>query len=74
MMHYEDSAMPSFASSSPLKQRAHALIDQLPEDATWRDMVEALAVVEDIEAGLAEGDTGLGVDTATLRKRFGLPE
>lgn len=57
-----------------LKQQAHALIDQLPDDATWHDVAEALAVVEDIEAGLAESDAGKGVDTATLRKRYGLPE
>lgn len=57
-----------------LKQQAIALIDRLPDDVTWHDMAEALAVVEDIEAGLAESDAGLGVDTATLRKHFGLPE
>jgi hypothetical protein len=57
-----------------LKQKAYDLIDQLPDDATWEDVAEALAVVEDIEAGLAESGAGLGVDTATLRKRFGLPE
>ncbi|GAC1628625.1 MAG: hypothetical protein NVS9B10_18750 [Nevskia sp.] len=50
-----------------LKQKAHALIDQLPEDATWRDVAEAFAVVEDIEAGMAESEAGLGVDTSTLR-------
>ena len=67
--------MPSASSSTPtLKQQAHALIDRLPEDATWHDMVEALAVVEDIETGLAESDAGLGVDTSALRKRFGFPE
>jgi hypothetical protein len=63
------------ANTAPtLKQQAHALIDQLPDNATWRDVAEALAVVEDIEAGLAESDAGQGVDTATLRKRYGLPE
>lgn len=64
---------PSTAPAT-LKQQAHALIDQLPDDATWHDVAEALAVIEDIEAGLAESDRGLGVDTATLRKRFGLRE
>lgn len=63
------------ATAAPnLKQKAHELIDQLPEDATWEDMVEALAVVEDIEAGLAESDASQGVDTNTLRKRFGLTD
>lgn len=57
-----------------LKQQAHELIDHLPDTATWDDVAEALAVVRDIEAGLAESDAGLGVDTATVRKRFGLSE
>ncbi|MDR3416902.1 MAG: hypothetical protein P4L83_12015 [Nevskia sp.] len=34
-----------------LKQQAHALIDQLPDDATWHDVAEALAVIEDIRTG-----------------------
>ena len=57
-----------------LKQQAHALIDQLPDDATWQDLAEAFAVIEDIEAGLADSDADRVVDTATLRKQFGLPE
>lgn len=62
------------ATAPTLKQKAHALIDLLSEDTSLQDMAEALSVVEDIEAGLSESDAGLGVDTATLRKRFGLPE
>ncbi|WP_029918864.1 hypothetical protein [Nevskia soli] len=57
-----------------LKQKAHELIDHLPDDATWEDVAEALAVIEDIEAGIADSDAGRVVDTATLRKHFGLPE
>lgn len=57
-----------------LKQQAHALIDQLPEDATWHDVADALTLIEDIEAGLADSDADRVVDTATLRKHFGLPE
>ena len=67
--------MATTESTSPtLKQRAHALIDRLPDDATWHDVAEVLAVIEDIEAGLSESDRGLGVDTQALRKRFGLAE
>jgi hypothetical protein len=62
------------ATAPTPKQKAHALIDRLPDDASLRDMAEALSVVEDIEAGLSESDAGLGVDTAIMRKRFGLPE
>lgn len=56
------------------KEQAHKLIDELPDNATWHDVTEALAVVEDIEGGLAESDAGLGADTTTLRKRFDLTE
>lgn len=66
--------MPTPNAASSFKQQAHALIDQLPEDATWHDMAEALALIEDIEAGLADSDADRVVDTATLRRHFGLPE
>jgi len=66
--------MPNPSTAATLKQKVHELADQLPDDATWKDVREALAVIEDIEEGLAESDAGLGVDTATLRKRFGLRE
>lgn len=61
-------------AANALKQQAHALIDQLADDATWQDLAEALAVVEDIKAGLTESEAGLGVDTAMLHSRYGLPE
>ena len=57
-----------------LKRKAHELIDQLPDDATWHDVTEALTVIQDIEAGLAESDADLGVDTAALRRHFSLSE
>lgn len=61
------------ATEKSIKDKAHALIDDLPENATWADVAETLEVIADIEAGLVESDAGLGVDTATLRKRFSLP-
>jgi predicted transcriptional regulator len=66
--------MPAPSTSATLKQKVHELADRLPDDATWEDVKAALAVIEDIEAGLAESDAGLGVDTGTLRERFGLRE
>ncbi len=62
------------APASTIKQQAHALIDQLPDTATWHDMAAALALVEDIEAGLADSDAERVMDTATLRKHFGITE
>ena len=56
------------------KQQAHRLIDQLPDSANWDDIAYALALVSDIEAGLADSDADRVVDTKALRARFGLPE
>jgi hypothetical protein len=44
------------ARPNPFKQEAHKLVDQLPDDATWHDLVYRAAVREDIEAGLADSD------------------
>lgn len=64
--------MPNPNITSSFKQQAHALIDQLPDTASWEDLAEALALIEDIEAGLADSDADRVVDTDTLRKHFGL--
>ena len=55
-----------------LKQQAHALIDQLPEHATWQDVAYVLSLIVDIEAGLVESYSALGDDIETMRKHFGL--
>ncbi len=46
--------MPTTASS--LKQQAHALIDDLPDTATWDNVVYEMAVRRSIERGLADAD------------------
>ena len=67
--------MSSASSSAPtLKQQAHALIDQLPDNATWEDLAYEISIILDIEAGLADSDANRVVDTATVRKHFGLSE
>jgi predicted transcriptional regulator len=55
-----------------LKQEAHRLIEQLPEDATWDDLMYQLYVRQAIEAGLADSDAGRTVDVQEVRAKFGL--
>lgn len=43
---------------SDIKQALHALADQLPEDATWKDVVYEAYVRKEIEAGLSEARRG----------------
>lgn len=51
-----------------IKETAHQLIDQLPEDTDWEKLLYALQVRRDIEAGLADVEAGRIVTTEQLRK------
>jgi predicted transcriptional regulator len=57
-----------------IKQEAHKLLDQLPEKATWDDLMYRIYVRQAIEAGLKDSDAGRTVDVKEVRKRFGLSE
>jgi hypothetical protein len=39
-----------------LKQVAHELIDKLPDDASWDDVVYEMVTRREIEAGLADSE------------------
>ncbi len=56
------------------KQQARALIDALPDNATWTELAYRLEVRADIEEGLADVKAGRVVNTAELRREFDLPE
>ena len=55
-----------------IKQRAHELIEALPDDATWQDLLYALEFRGDVEAGLADAEAGRLTDAEDLRKEYGL--
>jgi hypothetical protein len=56
------------------KQEAHKLVDQLPETATWHDLIYRAAVREDIEAGLADSEAERVTPVENILKEFGLAE
>jgi hypothetical protein len=61
-------------NTAQIKQQAHALIDQLPDDTSWDDIVYEMAVRREIEAGLADSEAHRLVPVEELIKRFNLPE
>ncbi len=54
------------------KQQAHSLLDQLPDNATWDDVVYVITVRRSIERGLADAEAGRLTDIADVRREFGL--
>jgi hypothetical protein len=56
------------------KDAAKALIDNLPDSATWEDLMYEIYVREVVEAGLEDSKAGRVTEVGELRKEFGLPE
>ena len=42
----------------PITDALHALAEQLPDDATWKDVAYEAYVRQEMEAGLAEAQRG----------------
>lgn len=57
-----------------IKQQAHQLLDNLPDSATWEDVMYRIYVRQAIDAGVQDSDAGRTVDVKEVRKRFGLPK
>jgi hypothetical protein len=55
-----------------IKAEAHELIDTLPENATWDDVMYRIYVRQCIEAGLSDVERGHTVDIAEVRRQFSL--
>ena len=59
-------------STTDVKQEAQRLIQKLPANATWDDLMYEIYVRQAIEAGLADSETGRTLDVKEVRAKFGL--
>jgi len=64
--------MRRFMSTVNIKEEAIRLIEKLPEDMTWEDLMHEIYVRQSIEAGLADSEAGRVTDVAEVRNKFGL--
>jgi hypothetical protein len=60
-------------STENVKNEARRLLDRLPEDITWDELMHEIYVRQSIEAGLSDSKAGKVVDIKAVRERFGLP-
>ena len=56
------------------KDDAHKLVDRLPDNATWDDLMHEIYVREAVEAGLADSRAGRTTSVLEVRAKFGLTE
>ena len=55
-----------------IKEKAYRILDNLPEKATWDDLMYSIYVRQTIESGIKDSDAGRTIDVKEVRKRFGL--
>jgi predicted transcriptional regulator len=60
-------------SSPGIKDEARRLIDRLPENASWDDLMYEIYVRQAVERGLADSDAGRTTPIEEVRARYGLP-
>ena len=56
------------------KEEAHKLVDRMPRNATWDDLMHEIYVREAIERGFADSKAGRTKDVREVRAKYGLPE
>ncbi|MCG3181371.1 MAG: hypothetical protein BIFFINMI_03758 [Phycisphaerae bacterium] len=56
------------------KRDAHDLVNKMPENATWDDLIREIYVRQVIEKGLADSRAGRTADVRDVRAHYGLPK
>jgi hypothetical protein len=56
------------------KEQAHKLVDQMPAQATWDDLIREIYVRQVVEQGLADSKAGRTKSVNEVRAKYGLSE
>jgi hypothetical protein len=56
-----------------VKEEARRLVEHLPDDATWDDLLYEIYVRQSVEVGLEDCRQGRLVSVAEVRRQLGLP-
>ena len=57
-------------TTEPVKEAAKAILETLPDNASWEDVQYHLYVRQQIDAGLEDDAAGRLVDTDEMRRRL----
>jgi predicted transcriptional regulator len=60
-------------SAGNIKEEAKRLLESLPDNLTWDELMHEIYVRQSIEAGLADSQAGKVVEASEVREEFGLP-
>lgn len=57
-----------------MKEQANSLVDSMPENSTWDDLIHEIYVRKVIERGLEDSNEGRVIAVREVRAKYGLPE
>jgi hypothetical protein len=57
-----------------VKEQARMLVEALPEDGTWEDLMLEIYVHESVQRGLEDGRAGRVQSSEDVRARFQIPK
>jgi hypothetical protein len=57
-----------------VKIEALRILDNMPDNITWDDLMNEFSARQAIDAGLGDSDAGRTIDVKIVRAEFGLPE
>ncbi len=60
-------------AATSVKNEAKRLVENLPETASWDDLMYEVYVRQKIEEGIKAADEGRVLTHEEVRKRFGMP-
>ncbi len=58
--------------TTSVKEEARRLVEKLPENSTWDDLMYEIYVRQAIESGLADSEAGRTIEVDQLRAQWGL--
>jgi len=58
------------ATAESIREKVHHLADELPDEATWKDVLYEAYVRHEIEAGLGEAERGEFASEEQVRSAF----
>jgi predicted transcriptional regulator len=57
-----------------VKEQARMLVESLPEDSTWEDLMREIYIHESIQHGLEDSRAGRTKTSEEIRARFQIPK
>ena len=55
-----------------IKDEAHKLVDKMPENATWDDLIYEIYVRQVVEKGLSDSQAGRTKSVSEIKNKYGI--